>query len=180
MDQKRGNAMRKIKNKKGFTFVEMLVCVITLLMVGGICATGTGISVKSYQQSRFITDSQMLASTLDLSMGDVLRYASDIKESDGKIIFTNNYYQIEDGYMEVTDVGRIQVHKTSNPNFSNWVLALVSEKVYAEDLFVRDFTLGYADGIFSGNYTIGSNIIPEEDWKECEFTYRTIQNKNEE
>lgn len=164
--------MRKLKNKKGFTFVEMLVCVLTLLMVGAICATGTGISVKSYQQSRFESDSQMLASTLDMGIGDVLRYASDI-ETDGNgnvTALTNHYYQMEDGYISLNSEGYFRVCKS--PYMPDKTFALIGEKAYAGDLYISEFELKYINEVFKGKYTIKSNAMQES--KTCEFTFRPI------
>lgn len=166
--------MKKINNKKGFTFVEMLVCVITLLMVGAICATGTGISVKSYQQSRFETDSQMLESTLDMALGDLLRFASDINADGNNVRFTNRYYQMEQGIVNVDENGHFMISK--NPQHTNQTFALIGDKAYAGDLRITDFTLSYNEGtkLFTGGYTIESKAMPSDPGKACTFTYRTI------
>lgn len=165
--------MRMLKNKKGFTFVEMLVCVITLLMVGAICATGTGISVKSYQQSRFETDSQMLESTLDMALGDLLRFATNANADGTNVRFTNHYYQMEQGSVIVDENGHLIIKK--NPH-QDKTLALIGNKAYAEDLQITEFELGYDEGskLFSGSYTIKSKAMPSDPGKVCTFTYRTI------
>lgn len=166
--------MRKIQNKNGFTFVEMLVCVITLLMVGAICATGTGISVKSYQQSRFESDSQMLESILDTGIGDLLRFASDVnvEGAENKVkTFTNRYYQMEQGRVTVEE-GQFVVYK--NPQVAAQKFVLIGKNAYAGDLYIGEFTLTYNEGtkLFEGSYTIKSKAMSDE--KRCEFTYRTI------
>ena len=58
--------MRKIKNKKGFTLVEMLVCVVTLLLIGMIVSAGTNLAMFSLRESTFESNSQMLESTLNM------------------------------------------------------------------------------------------------------------------
>ena len=89
--------MKKLKkNQKGFSMVEMLVCVVTLLLIGGICSTGMGISIKSFQESRFESDSQALESTLSLLFSDIFRYATEVNTETG-VQFTNIEYEINNG-----------------------------------------------------------------------------------
>lgn len=164
--------MKKITNKKGFTLVEMLICVVTLLMVGSICATGTGISIKSYQQSKFESESQNLKSTLETGIADILRFASDVSVDGSNNVnaFTNRYYQIEQGHIGVDGEGHIIVHKDTQTNAT---FALVGSNAYAGDLEIEDFELTYSGNVFSGSYTITSKTSDELS-KECTFTYRTI------
>ena len=168
--------MKKIKNKKGFSLTEMLVCVVTLLMVGSICATGTGMSVKSYQQSKFESESQSLKSTLETGIADILRFTSDVKSEGQNVKFTNQYYQIEQGYIDVDAEGHFIVHQNGSATF-----ALVGSNAYAGDLYIvrdsandeEDFTLTYQNNVFTGKYTIKSKTVNGLS-KKCTFTYRTI------
>lgn len=168
--------MRKLKkNQKGFSMVEMLVCVVTLLLVGGICSTGMGISIKSFQESRFESDSQVLESTLSLLFSDIFRYATEVNIGTG-VYFTNIEYEINNGTLligaeegEYKDCFMIQKNSTGGRQM------LVGKNVYAENLYVSDFLLCYEEttGVFTGSYKIQSRVRDDLS-KDCSFSYRRI------
>lgn len=167
--------MRKIRNKKGFTLVEMLVCVLTLLLVGAICVTGTGISIRKYQESRFESDSQMLRASIDMLLSDIFRYATDIDTTNG-VVFTNKEYEIANGTVLIAAAGnngenRFVIKK--NPTTAESLL--IGDNIYAGNLEVSDFTFSYNEetGVFSGSYKIKSTIMSDVE-KNCEFTFRSI------
>lgn len=168
--------MKKIKTKKGFTLVEMLACTVTLLLVCLICTTGMNLALKSYEQSIFESDSQMLESTLDTYIGDMLRYATKVTidpDSADNIVegFTNAAYQVYEGNFYIGTNGYL--YCTINDNSTGALV--VGKGNYAESLCVVDFELHFDDttGIFTGKYTIGSTASASLA-KECTFTYRTI------
>lgn len=179
--------MRKIKSNKGFTLVEMLACVVTLLLLGGIVSAGTTLAMKSYNESLFESDSQMLESTLNLYVSDILRHATKIETEEApadpsvpgeKLVtgFTNAAYQIYGGNIKVTNKdeagnGAFMVYETRN----NPGVMLVGENVYASTLYISDFKLLYnkEKGYFTGSYIIKSTIL-EDASRECVFTCRTI------
>jgi len=84
--------MRKIRDKKGFTLIEMLACVVTLLLIGMIVSTGMNLATMSLRETTFESDSQMLESTLNMYIGDILRHATDVKEDATGVTFTNDAY----------------------------------------------------------------------------------------
>lgn len=179
--------MKKIKNNQGFTFVEMLACVLTLLLIAGIVSAGMNLALKSYNESMYESDSQMLESTLDLYICDILRHATKIETEEvdadpsrpgEKIVtgFTNVAYQIYGGNIKVLekeddDGGAFMVYETKN----NDGVMLVGTNVYAGTLYISDFTLKYNEekGYFTGTYLIKSTIL-ENASRECTFTCRTI------
>lgn len=168
--------MKKIKDKKGFSLVEMLVCVLTLLLVGAICTTGTGISIKSYQESRFESDSQMLKNMVETVLSDMFRYATDIKVENGVVTFTNPDYGMADGVIKIEAMGAggekrfvLLKNPTATPEL------MLGNSIYAENLEVADLILNYdaTTNVFSGSYRIKSTIMNDAE-KNCEFTYRSI------
>lgn len=174
--------MKKLKRQKGFTLVEMLACVVTLLLIGGICSTGMNLAVNSYNESIYESDSQMLENTLNLYLCDILRHANGIvvEESltDEKTVvsFTNVAYQIYDGSIQVsertsTGGGTFLVYESQNGHGA----MIVGENVYAKTLYISDFVLKYNPdkGYFTGYYTIKSSVLENAE-KKCEFTCRTI------
>ena len=127
---------KKITNNKGFTFVEMLACVITLLLLAGVVSAGSDMAMKSYNNSLFQSDSQMLESTLDMYLCDMLRHANNVKTiSDGAIFqtpgakevesFTNLSYNISEGIVEVSEEDGYIVYK----NIDDEVVMLVGESL---------------------------------------------------
>lgn len=169
--------MKKIRSKKGFTLVEMLACIVALLLIGGICTTGMNLAVNSYNESVYESDSQMLESTLNLYLCDILRHATSI-QTDGDtnaeekevISFTNVAYQIYDGRIEVSG-GTFLVYESKNGKST----MVVGENVYAGTLYISDFVLKYhpEKHYFTGYYTIQSSVLEDAERK-CEFTCRTI------
>ena len=177
--------MKKLKNKKGFTLVEMLACCITLLLITGVCTLGTHVALDSYNRSLFVSESQMLESTLDLYLGDILRHAT-IK-SDGIVKESGNYgvetisnlsYGMVDGKLELqkdtskAHYGRLLVYK--KPTETEGTM-FMSENVYTSTLYIYDFKLEYnPDGRYvTGSYIIKSTVVEDAAY-ECEFTYRLV------
>ena len=182
---------RKLENKKGFTLVEMLACIITLTILGSICTTGINFALKCYQDSVFESESQMLKSTLDLSINDILRYATDVKtegnadaEGNKSVTgFTCSRYQITGGTIDVgisdNSKNKFVVYNLSIDYEGNGrkEYLLVGNQVYGDNLYIEknSFKLDYnaATGCFNGEYTIRSTA-DEEAAKVCKFTCRTI------
>lgn len=164
--------MRKLKNNKGFTFVEMLACVITLLLLSAICGLGTDLAMRSYSESVFESDSQMLESTVDLYVLDILRHAYDPvttdvenpNNSNEKEVesFSNRSYGILHGNIVLEDnpsdsrYGRLLVIQNKEDTTGTIIL---SENVYTGNILITDFKLWYneAEGYFSGTYTLTGN-----------------------
>lgn len=175
--------MKKIKSQKGFTLIEMLACVVVLLLIGGICSAGMNLATRSYNESVYESDSQMLEDTLNLYLCDILRHATSVQtETDAGVTeknvisFTNVAYQIYDGHIEVSERkegtgGTFLVYESSNGQGA----LIVGENVYAETLYVTDFVLKYnpEKKYFTGYYTIQSTVVEGLE-KKCEFTCRTI------
>ena len=179
--------MNKLKNNRGFTLIELLACVITLLLIAGIISAGMNFALKSYNESLYESDSQMLEDTLNLYICDILRHATKIETEDSDISperpgekrvtgFTNVAYQIYGGNIKVLEntddgSGAFMVYETKN----NAGVMLVGSNVYAGTLYISDFSLTYNEekGYFTGSYQIKSTIL-EHLTKECVFTCRTI------
>lgn len=165
--------MQRLKKNRGFTLIEMLVCVLTLLLIMLICTTGMNMAVKSYHESLFESNSQMFESMLNTMLGDVLRYSENIVKDDGEdhILFRNFDLGIEQGQIKLDKeergylvIATIEEQET----------LLVSSKVYVDGLFVEDFSLDYDmdTKIFTGSYVIGSTMVSRK--KEVSFTFKSI------
>ena len=169
--------MKMIKNDKGFTFVEMLVCVITLLLIGMICSVGVSMASKSYQDSVFESDSQLLESTLNLYISDILRFATDVEvDASGKVTeITNDTYHMKDGNIVLSErsgqTGGFFVLLANELDTQGTLL--ISEASYGGELYIEAFELTYDENkaVFSGKYVIKSDVALEKE-KECNFSYR--------
>ena len=176
--------MKRVKDKKGLTLVEMLVCVITLLMVGAICATGTGISIKSYQESRFESNSQMLQSSIETVLSDILRYASNVKTTSEGVVesFDNLDYGMITGTVLISssEEGNTEKRFVIKRYEAASDMLMLSHNAYAGDLYVDNFELKYDSetNVFSGSYKIKSKTMSNDYEKHCSFYYRTIMDKN--
>lgn len=174
--------MRKIKEKKGFTLVEMLACIVTLILIGLICSAGMNLATMSLRETTFESDSQMLESTLNTYLGDILRYATEIQvEADGSVkSFTNDTYYIDEGKFEIKLSGPENLQAgylicTSQLALEDTEgIMLINEGAYAGSLYIKDFVLYYDQEkeVFTGSYVIVSSMTDSK--KNCAFSYRTI------
>lgn len=179
--------MRKMRTQKGFTLMEMLACVLTLLLVCLLCGTGLNIAAKSYNRSLFESNSQTLESTLTMFIGDILRYSTSVKtgepidtarpEEKSVAAFTNGAYEIYGGYLcvplqEENNSGMFVIYKDASVEEGT---LMVGQNVYADSLYIEDFVLTYNEETkrFTGTYVIKSTIL-EDAVRQCEFTFRTI------
>lgn len=168
--------MKKLKKNGGFTLVEMLACMVTLSLVCMICMTGTSISIKSYNQSQFESNSQALQASLEMLMGDILRYAEEVEINADNTVnnFTNVEYGIFEGTITVSDTGIVMVKR--NITDSDSEVQMISDAVYANNLYIdKDgFILEYDlnTKLFTGSYQIKSKVVNAV--KSCSFSFRTI------
>lgn len=163
--------MKKLKQNKGFTLVEMLACVVTLSLVCMICMTGTGLSIKSYNESRFESDSQKLEASIELVLGDILRYAEEITvNASDAVIFSNTEYGIVQGSLLVKNEKFAVKRKAEAED----TVALITPVSYADNLYIDGFQLSYnsTDKLFTGSYNIKSKVTNVV--KSCTFSFRTI------
>ena len=174
--------MRKIKNNKGFTLIEMLACIVTLILIGLICSAGMNLATMSLRESTFESDSQMLESTINMYVGDILRHVTEVEtEDDGTVVsFTNDSYYIDEGNFIISKRGSEELKAGYLLCTSQLALEevegtmLVNEGAYVGNLYIKDFVLSYdkAKKVFSGSYIIVSSLTTRT--KLCKFSYRTI------
>lgn len=160
--------MKKRKNK-GFTVFEMMVCVATLVLVCLICTTGMNMALKSYNDSMFETQSQMLESMLNSSMGDVLRFSDNVSVISGIIIFSNSAYNVVEGTLRADAEGHVILQKNASET-----IPLVATTVYVDEMYVSDmsFTYNPSTHVITGSYKIKSRITSGS--RDVNFTFRSI------
>lgn len=173
--------MKKLKSNKGFTFIEMLACVVTMLLIAMICSVGLDMASKSYRESVFESNCQMLESTVDMQVGDILRFATSVQtDGDGNVTaFTNKTYRIDKGRIEVParsgDTGGYFLVYLETDAENGYMI--LNQSAYADSMYIENFTLTYDDstGMFSGNYTIKSTQLGGLK-RDCTYAYRTAVN----
>ena len=162
--------LRKIKNKKGFSLIEMIVCVFTLTMIGLICTVGLNMATKSYNESLFESGSQMLESMVNTSVGDVLRYSYDVAVdgSNNVTSLSNATFGMNHGTIALNAEGKLVLVKSGSE------VLLIGENVYAEDMYLTDFAVTYNPStyVYTGSYKIKSKLTEQE--KTISFTYKSI------
>lgn len=180
--------MKKLKNKGGFTLIEMMCALLILVLL--VMGMGVGMEAggRIYREAVFESESATLAGILNTSLGDILRYSIDVREttatdkqkygndvgipdasdSSKYYVFTSLDYGIQDAYFYIPphisgrDMGPVQMKNLRNPN----VVELVNTGAYP-DLAVSDFSITFsprqAPGVEGGYFEISYIIYSESD-----------------
>lgn len=180
--------MKKLKNKGGFTLIEMMCALLILVLL--VMGMGVGMEAggRIYREAVFESESATLAGILNTSLGDILRYSIDVREttatdkqkygndvgiphasdSSKYYVFTSLDYGIQDAYFYIPphisgrDMGPVQMKNLRNPN----VVELVNTGAYP-DLVVSDFSITFsprqAPGVEGGYFEISYIIYSESD-----------------
>lgn len=103
--------MRKLRSRSGMTLVEVMVSLLILTLLVTVMGTGMETAVRVCSDSLFESHSASLAGIVNTALGDVLRYAQDIRTSDSGFtdasgarisragfVFTNLEYGVQDVY----------------------------------------------------------------------------------
>lgn len=115
--------MKKATNRKGFTLIELLVTLMILVLLMVAMGTGMSTAVKVYKEAVYHANSHTLASMLNTTLEDMLRYSSKVitpetgSENPGKFVigknviepngipflFTNAEYNAQNAYVLNTE-----------------------------------------------------------------------------
>lgn len=161
----------KLKNNAGFTLMEMTVAVAVLVLLATAMTSGLVVSTRTYRESVFISNSEILYDTLNTALSDVLRYAAHTKDEDGIVYFSNDQYNILSGGHFVNEEGRVYIDTGAE---TSEMLLILNSGAYTE-LQVTEFSMAYDAGThtYSGAYKISS-----EDGlmiKDCTFAFRSLR-----
>ena len=188
--------MKKLKNKGGFTLIEMMCALLILVLL--VMGMGVGMEAggRIYREAVFESESATLAGILNTSLGDILRYSIDVREttatdkqkygndvgiphasdSSKYYVFTSLDYGIQDAYFCIPphisgkDMGPVQMKNLRNPK----VVELVNTGAYP-DLAVSDFSITFsprqAPGVEGGYFEISYIIYRGSDTTKT----RTVQ-----
>ena len=86
---------KKLKSNRGFTLVEMLVALAIVVMLSLMMSYGVSVGAAVQRESTFVAESDVLASTINTALGDVLRYASVREVAPAEDEASADYEQLE-------------------------------------------------------------------------------------
>ena len=75
------NLKKKLKQNKGFSFAELLVATIILLLTSGMLVVCIQLGMKQLYKQTQDSEAQMLCTTLSTAIQDELTYASEVSVS---------------------------------------------------------------------------------------------------
>lgn len=167
--------MKKCKDKKGFTLMEMLVCVITLVIICLICTTGMNLALRSYSESMFESHSQTVEAMLDSAIGDLFRFSDNVSVNGDEVVFTNSTYGVVQGSLTLNDEGYFVLKKDINKE-----VLLLASSVYVDGMYIdistddgRPWLTYDADThVFTGSYKIKSKATTKV--KDVNFTFKSV------
>ena len=152
----------KKRIKKGFTFTETLVALLIVALLSAVVLTGIRSAWSVHDDALFSSESEILASTINTALGDVLHYSSYERNGStatGSIVkISNQNYGILRGSLEVDD-GKLYIKVSDDEQSSK--LVLISDGAYT-NISVTSFRLSYMaydggsvpKGTFYGSYTL--------------------------
>ena len=162
---------RGVAGARGFTLVETLCATLILALMGIGLTTMLGASLKVYNTSMFVSNSEILEDTLDETFSDMLRHATDPHTVNGALHFkSSKYYGLQDG-------GRIEVATQADQFYivpddedadQNM---MINSGAYA-GMHIQNWSLTYEDGVYIGSYKIVSGNGKYD--KTCTFKYRSL------
>ena len=141
--------MKKLRNQKGLTMVEMLATVVIVLLFSGLVAVGADAGVRSFRTSMADSQAQELCSTLTTALSDKLRYCT--VDTAGQKIFFQDLGYVEytgDDPMSVFSVnqdGQLELNKKR----------FLGKAAYPQGLKIGDgFSIKFKDNIFTVSFRI--------------------------
>lgn len=174
--------MKRQRNRRGFTLAETLAALVVVILLAMSVQIGTMTALRARTASRFQSESEILATTLNSALGDMLHYATCAKyiATSGLVYINNPGYGIVNGQILTKD-GRLYVNATtglsaSDPNAT--LLTLTGAGAYT-DLTVSGFKMLYDKDncLFYGSYEING---PEQAKKTIDFAFRSLNEEPRE
>lgn len=181
--------MTKHRKNGGFTLIEMICTLLILVILVMGIGVGMDAGMRIYRDATFESESGTLSGILNTSLGDILRYSIDVRETTvtdrqkygndvgiphvedptKHYVFTSLDYGIQDAYFYIPPhisggyMGPVQMKSMRKDGY---IVELVNTGAYP-DLVVSDFEITYsprvAPGIQGGYFEISYMISSETD-----------------
>ena len=188
--------MMKLRNKAGFTLMEMMVSVFILVLIVSAMGTGMDAGLSVYADATFESHSATLSGIINTAMGDMLRYAEDIKaveegaaEEGIDFVFTNREYGVANAYFyisgdEENGAGTLYLKNTRNGNTDT--VDLVSSGAYPnlgiQNLKVHYVAPGADDGdggtLRGGYFELEYDIVSQKDSEKIRHVESIVRHLN--
>ncbi len=152
---------KKLRSRRGLTLAETLTALAVFAILSVALVTGTSAAWKVYQKSVVASEARTLQSTLIQSLGDQLRYASNIQTDGGTVSFESETFGPGVSVTSTT-LGRIQIGEYD----------LLPEKAYTKGLSAV-VEIRYAEGFFTVDLTIRHDLLPDGG-RETTFKIRAL------
>lgn len=162
-------ALRRKKNNKGFTLVEMLMVVIILLLVGAVLTTGIRLAVTSYNKMLFSSNRQVLHDDINTAVNGLVRSSSTIKNSGGKVYFKSN------NYAGTQYFGDIEIDTTSNSPTKDQLI-IKPKKMGGEEMGQQCMLVDA--GAYTGMKVTGWSISYDKTSGVCTYSYTIVSTTN--
>ena len=83
--------MKRQRNRRGFTLAETLAALVIVVLLAMSVQMGTMTALRARTVSRFQSESEILAATLNSALGDMLHYATCAKYiATSGLVYINN------------------------------------------------------------------------------------------
>ena len=107
--------MKRQRNRRGFTLAETLAALVVVVLLAMSVQIGTMTALRARTVSRFQSESEILAATLNSALGDMLHYATCARyDGAGGTVYLNNPgYGIVNGQI-LDRGGRLYVNAAAN------------------------------------------------------------------
>ena len=178
--------IKKIQAKRGFTLIETLAALLITVMLSLIVATGISSAANAYRRAVFVSESEVLSSTINTALADLLRFAYNIKED---VTGEGNYYTFDNASYKLYNAHFIlETEENSGLTYIAFVhdsgdvddegkpvpYSLCSLGAYTS-MTITDFQLDYSPETttFKGSYTLMSRSNTSFK-KTIQFTYKSI------
>lgn len=129
---------RKLKNRSGFTLAETMLCVLILLLVSGIVATGMPAAKNAYDKVVLGSNAQVLLSTAANALRAELGTARGISIEDGGI----TYYSAETGGRSKIYLGTYTNPINSDKTGEKYTETTIMLQRYTQVSSTVDFAIG--------------------------------------
>ena len=163
--------MKRQRNRRGFTLAETLAALVVVVLLAMSVQIGTMTALRARTVSRFQSESEILAATLNSARYD---------GAGGTVYLNNPGYGIVNGQI-LDRGGRLYVNAAANISADSEdaaLLTLTGAGAYT-DLTVSGFKMLYDKDncLFYGSYEING---PEQAKKTIEFAFRSLNEEPRE
>lgn len=146
---------KKLSSRSGFTLTELLLAVAIMGILFSAIVAGVSSAAHIYRRSVALSDSQTLSSTLSNAVANELRYARNIRVTDGKVSFDSDVFGAGVSIGDSSPAGRVMVGTASRQ------YALLSDSAYTSGLSASATVTDYTDGVFTVEIRVSAAELAE-------------------